>query len=182
MDEPFPELVKGLRAVIACIEQARALGLAVAIPVELVAGAREVVALREEERPGARAAHDAWGRALGERTARLFHLVPLRAAVLMVIKPGEEITSPVVVARLAELGMTAGNISVSNVLAHHLAQGTLERPGRGCYRLPVPSTVGALPRAARLVMERLQLWTRSTRFSPRSANRHRLPTVRAISS
>lgn len=138
----YPELVRDLRAVVEVCDRARALGLTVVIPDELVKGCREMVALRDGEFPYARA--QAGGtlaadpvEAADDRAAELFHLVPLRAAVLMVIAPGDEVTAPVVVERLAELGMTAPAIQVSNVLGYHFAQGALERPRRGHYLRPV---------------------------------------------
>lgn len=62
----------------------------------------------------------------------------IRQAVIAVIHPGEEVSVKAVIERLKVAGVTANPDTVSNELSRRTAEGVLERPARGMYRLASP--------------------------------------------
>ena len=142
-------LAKELDQMVAAIDQARAVGLSVAVPEPLYSACVAMIdryeghpgvddtAIRETDPvPGAMAAslsRSGSGLSLAD--------VPLRRLVLQVIDPETEFTVTDVVKRLAALGVAIPSNKVSNALGYWASRDRLLREGKGIYRYPAAASV-----------------------------------------
>jgi hypothetical protein len=156
-----PQLVNSLLKVASTVDQARALGLPVAVPESLYRACLEIVSLhdhvdgadsdlvprkgRAQQVPGGRRSASGKASASGVTgDARLrVRDVPLRRLVLQVVNPGEEFTVSEVAERIAALGATWSASAVSNALGYWASRDRLRREQKGIYSYPPPSSVAA---------------------------------------
>jgi hypothetical protein len=147
------ELTRALDELVAAIDQARSLGLAVKVPDPLYQACRQVVARHEasrhagegrepsgpqriqEARPAARGTGSTIDDGMvGSAAVRD---VPLRRLIWQVLDPGEEFTVSDVADRLAELGAPWPANKVSNALGYWVSRQRLDRQRKGVYRWPI---------------------------------------------
>jgi hypothetical protein len=152
------DLARDLARMVVTIDQARAVGLSVAVPDALYRACLEVIA-RYQDPSGSRGAD-------GRPSARSTGLnrqrrsasvegpsaldgssgqaapgsplddVPLRRVIWQVIDPGAEFTVADVVQRLALLGVSVPANKVSNALGYWASRNRLYRERKGTYRYP----------------------------------------------
>jgi hypothetical protein len=154
-----PKLVDSLLKGAAAVEQARALGLPVAVPDSLYRACLKVVSLhdqvdgadpdlapqqeRSQPTPAARRPHS--GKAIVSGAARGASLragdVPLRRLVLQVVNPGEQFTVSEVAERIAALGATWSASAISNALGYWASRDRLTREQKGIYSYPQPPSL-----------------------------------------
>lgn len=150
------DLAADLDQMAAAIDQARAIGLSVAVPDALYRACVKIIArygdgtgsgnvptpssalstdLDDKGRssgsriPGAPVRRSAMSPSLDD--------VPLRRLVWQVIDPGSEFTVSHVVHRLGELGMVVPSNKVSNALGYWASRGRLVRARKGSYRYAI---------------------------------------------
>lgn len=146
-------LVRGLQQVSAAIEQARLLGVDVAVPADLYEICNKIVRQQNlasghggsvDSKSGSTESEGGSSRRTGRSgKGRVKELdvraqdVPLRRLVLQVITPGREFTVADVTKDLRDLGATWEANKVSNALGYWVGRGRLERSRKGVYICPV---------------------------------------------
>lgn len=132
-------LVEGIRELLRMAQKLGQAGVPVNLPSRLVQVCREVVEEVDgppSDTPRGRLRQDSQ-RAIADKALRE---LPLRRLLLQVIAPGESVTVPEVVDRLAKVGVTADSTKVSNALGYQVDRGPLIREHRGLYTYPVDAS------------------------------------------
>jgi hypothetical protein len=127
-DAEVLELARRLMAVAEAIDQARSLGLPVAIPPELQRACQAIVS-RGGDETGPGTPLTVGGPALQD--------VPLRKILFQVITPGERFTVQEVAERLSAIGVSAPTNKISNALGSWVRSGRLVREKKGQYSCPM---------------------------------------------
>jgi hypothetical protein len=132
-------LVEGIRELLHMAQKLGQAGVPVNLPPRLVQVCREV--LDEVDGPPSDT-HRANPITDSQRSVadKALRELPLRRLLLQVIAPGESVTVPEVVDRLAKVGVRADSAKVSNALGYQVDRGPLIREHRGLYTYPVDAS------------------------------------------
>jgi hypothetical protein len=133
-------LVEGIRELLRMAQKLGQAGVPVNLPPRLVQACREVVDEVDgppSDTPRGRRPSEDSQRSIADKALRE---LPLRRLLLQVIAPGESVTVPEVVDRLAKVGVTADSTKVSNALGYQVDRGPLIREHRGLYTYPVDAS------------------------------------------